>query len=144
MNVNPLKDVLSEIVDFKRLRNSTVCKPYVAATDVCSGRLKVFGPKEISVEAVLASACLPFLFQAVQVGGHFYWDGGYSGNPPLFPLIDNTDSRDILIVQINPVTLPVPPARRGDHGSRQYAQLQLEHDARVARDPLCLRSDRQG
>jgi NTE family protein len=109
MNVNPLKDVLSEIVDFKRLRNSTVCKPYVAATDVCSGRLKVFGPKEISVEAVLASACLPFLFQAVQVGGHFYWDGGYSGNPPLFPLIDNTDSRDILIVQINPVTLPVPP-----------------------------------
>ncbi len=109
MNMNPLRDVLAEVVDFKRLRRNPACKTFIAATDVCSGRLKVFGPNEISVEAVLASACLPFLFQAVQVGNAFYWDGGYSGNPPLFPLIEQCDSRDILIVQINPVRLPVPP-----------------------------------
>ncbi|MBK3774477.1 patatin-like phospholipase family protein [Azospirillum sp. YIM DDC1] len=109
MNMNPLRDVLSDVVDFKRLRKAPACKTFIAATDVCAGRLKVFGPKDISVDAVLASACLPFLFQAVQVGNAFYWDGGYSGNPPLYPLIDQCDSRDILIIQINPVRVPVPP-----------------------------------
>jgi NTE family protein len=74
-----------------------------AQPNVRTGKIKVFDNSEIGVDAVLASACLPFLFQAVEIDGEAYWDGGYAGNPPIFPLIYNCSSPDVLIVQLSPV-----------------------------------------
>lgn len=109
LNVNPLRDVLAQTVDFDKLRDSDSCKLFIAATNVGNGHLRVFENKEVSLDAVLASACLPFLFQAVEIEGEHYWDGGYIGNPPLFPLITQTESPDILIIQINPVNIKQMP-----------------------------------
>jgi NTE family protein len=78
-------------------------KLYLAATNVRTGKVKVFDNSEIGVDAVLASACLPFLFQAVEIDGEAYWDGGYAGNPPIFPLIYNCSSSDVLIVLLSPM-----------------------------------------
>ena len=109
MNFNPLRDVLLESVDFDLLRQQTVVKLFVCASNVMTGRHRVFRETEMSVDAVLASACLPFLFQAVQVDGEHYWDGGYMGNPPLYPLFYHTDTPDVLIVQINPINIREVP-----------------------------------
>ncbi len=108
-NTNPLRDVLDEIVDFDFLVRSTAVKLFVCASNVLTGKIKVFDHSEISVDAIMASACLPFLYQAVQIGDDYYWDGGYMGNPPIFPLIYNCDCRDILIVQLNPIKIPEVP-----------------------------------
>jgi NTE family protein len=108
-NFNPLRAVIEELVDFEALRASSGVKLYVCASNVTKGRIKVFDKSEISADAVMASACLPFLYQAVQIGDDHYWDGGYMGNPPIFPLIYNCESRDILIVQLNPVMIPEVP-----------------------------------
>jgi NTE family protein len=104
LNYNPLRDVLAESVDFDRLR-MTCCpvKLFLSATNVRTGKVRVFGNDEISVDSVLASACLPFLFQAVEIDGDPYWDGGYMGNPCIYPLIYECESTDVLIVHINPL-----------------------------------------
>jgi len=102
-NINPLRDMLNAQIDFERLRQHSPVKLFICATNVKTGRIKVFENGELSCDALLASACLPFVFQAVDVGGEHYWDGGYMGNPPLFPLYYETDTRDIMIVQINPI-----------------------------------------
>jgi len=104
MNHNPLYDVLVQSVDFDRLRSS-VCplKLYLSATNVLTGKIKVFDNDVICPQRVLASGCLPFMFQAVEIEGEHYWDGGYMGNPAIFPLIYNCDSRDVLIIHINPL-----------------------------------------
>ncbi|TCO80564.1 NTE family protein [Plasticicumulans lactativorans] len=109
MNVNPLRDVLIDVVDFERLRASTDVKLFLCATNVRRGRIRVFETAEITADTVLASACLPFLFQAVEIDGEHYWDGGYMGNPPIYPLIYNADSRDVLIIRINPIEIPKVP-----------------------------------
>ena len=101
-NLNPLRSILENLVDFEDLQQSQQ-KLFVCATNVRTSRVKVFKCNEVCVDATLASACLPFLFQAVEIRGEAYWDGGYMGNPPLFPLIDNTKSSDIMIIQLNPV-----------------------------------------
>ncbi|MDX2301618.1 MAG: patatin-like phospholipase family protein [Microscillaceae bacterium] len=106
---NPLKNILEELVDFDRLRSCTVTKLFVCATNVRRGRVKVFKLDEISVDAVLASANLPQLFHAVTIDGEDYWDGGFMGNPPIFPLIDGTQCSDIMLVQINPINIPETP-----------------------------------
>ncbi len=103
LNFDPLRDVLLQVVDFKTLRACTTVKLFLSATNVLTGKIKVFENGELSADAVLASACLPFLHQAVEVDGEHYWDGGYMGNPPIFPLIYGTDCPDVLLVQINPV-----------------------------------------
>jgi NTE family protein len=104
LNRNPLRHVLLDSVDFTALGPKTCpVKLYLAATNVRTGKVKVFDNSEISVDAVLASACLPFLFQAVDIDGEAYWDGGYAGNPPIFPLIYNCSSSDVLIVQLSPM-----------------------------------------
>jgi NTE family protein len=82
---------------------------FVCATNVLTGRLRVFERREISAAAVMASACLPTLFQAVEVDGEHYWDGGYCGNPPIFPLIYMGGGPDVLIVQLNPINIPAVP-----------------------------------
>ncbi|GIL38721.1 patatin-like phospholipase family protein [Roseiterribacter gracilis] len=107
---NPLKDTLNQVVDFARMRSGGSKVPlFICATNVMTGRLKVFDAHDISAEAVMASACLPFMFQAVEVDGEHYWDGGYMGNPPIFPLIYHTDVQDVLIVQINPIHIKELP-----------------------------------
>jgi NTE family protein len=112
LNLNPLKYLLNRHVDFERVRRSPV-KVFVSATNVETGRARVFARDELTVDHILASACLPFLFHAVTIEGSPYWDGGYMGNPPLWPLFDHAESDDVLIVQINPVRRPgVPKSAR--------------------------------
>jgi NTE family protein len=109
MNLNPLRDTLLECVDFDFMHQEDKVKLFICASNVMTGRHKIFTEKEVSVDAVLASACLPFMFQAVEIDGQFYWDGGYMGNPPLYPLFYHTDTPDVLIVQINPINIPELP-----------------------------------
>ncbi|MGE0715237.1 MAG: patatin-like phospholipase family protein [Alphaproteobacteria bacterium] len=104
LNRNPLREVLLQTVDFEALRAARMpMKLFLSATNVRTGKVRVFENHEICVDAVLASGCLPFLFQAVEIAGEHYWDGGYMGNPALFPLIAGCESRDILVVHINPL-----------------------------------------
>jgi NTE family protein len=104
LNYNPLKDVLEASVDFAALRDSPCpIKLFLSATNVRTGKVKVFERHEICADRVLASGCLPFMFQAVEIEGEHYWDGGYMGNPAIFPLIYGCDSRDVVIVHINPL-----------------------------------------
>ncbi|MEP9379934.1 patatin-like phospholipase family protein [Aquabacter sp. CN5-332] len=110
---NPLSDILNEAIDFKRLSKSPV-KLFITATNVLSGRARVFRNPEISPEVLLASACLPFMFHAVEIDGEPYWDGGYMGNPTITPLVRECDSQDTIIVQINPVERPTAPRSARD------------------------------
>lgn len=103
LDINPLKDVLEAHIDFDALRCCSTLQLFISATHVASGKVRVFENHQMSVEAALASACLPHLFKAVEVEGEHYWDGGYMGNPSLFPLFYKTDSRDIILVHINPI-----------------------------------------
>jgi NTE family protein len=100
---NPLRDVLEATVDFERLRKDNVVKLFLCASNVRSGKVKIFRNHEITSSAVLASGCLPFLFRAVEIDGEAYWDGGYLGNPAIYPLIYNCKSTDVVIVHINPI-----------------------------------------
>ena len=103
-DINPLKDVLTAIVDFEHLSKCPHApKFFLCATNVRSGKIKVFSNAEVTVETVLASACLPNIFKAVEIGGEAYWDGGFLGNPAIFPLIYNDGPRDVIIVHINPI-----------------------------------------
>ncbi|WP_234264378.1 patatin-like phospholipase family protein [Hydrogenophaga sp. NFH-34] len=102
LNLNPLRDVLQDTVNFEQVRACDKTRLFIAATQVRTGALRVFDQHELSVDAVLASACLPLLFQAVEIDGEAYWDGGYAGNPSLLPLIRESPAEDLLLVQINP------------------------------------------
>jgi NTE family protein len=106
---NPLRDVLAKSVDFERLLQCDCVQLFICATNVRTGQPRIFRNREVTLDAVLASACLPFLFQAVEIGGEHYWDGGYMGNPALYPLFYHTQSRDIVIVHINPIVRPQLP-----------------------------------
>jgi NTE family protein len=108
-NLNPLRDLVGELIDFDRVNRCTAIKVFVTATNVRSGRPKIFRQPALSVDALMASAALPFIFQAVEVDGEAYWDGGYMGNPALFPLVDECDARDLVLVQINPFFRPEVP-----------------------------------
>ncbi|MHB2267531.1 patatin-like phospholipase family protein [Aliihoeflea sp. PC F10.4] len=103
LNLNPLRDVVEHEIDFERVRTASGPNLFISATNVLSGQIRVFGKKEITVDAVMASACLPHIFQAVEIDGEPYWDGGYGGNPALFPFFTGSKTDDVLLVQINPV-----------------------------------------
>lgn len=103
-NVNPLRDVVAAEIDFDRVRSCRDMKLFVSATNVETGQLRVFETAEMSADVVMASACLPQIFQAVEIDGAPYWDGGYGGNPALFPFFYASPTEDVLLVQINPVT----------------------------------------
>ena len=104
LNFNPLRRVLEDSVDVDAIRKSRCAiKLHICATNVRTGKVKVFDNDAISIDAIMASACLPFLFQAVEIDGEAYWDGGYMGNPAIFPLIYSSASPDVLIVHINPI-----------------------------------------
>ena len=104
LNINPLRDVLSASIDFEVLRTADCpIKLFLSATNVRTGKIRIFERWEICADRVMASACLPLLFQAVEIDGEHYWDGGYMGNPAMFPLIYNCSSRDVVVVHINPL-----------------------------------------
>ena len=118
LNINPLTDVLNELVDFERVRACDKMQLFIAATNVETGRIRVFEHRELTANHVMASACLPHLFQAVEIDGEPYWDGGYTGNPALFPLFGVKDSRDIVIVQTHPLERPGVPRTATDITAR--------------------------
>ncbi len=103
LDINPLRDLVAREVDFDRVNNCEALKVFVTATNVRTGRARTFSQPELDVDAVMASACLPFMFKAVEIDGEAYWDGGYIGNPALYPLVEDTATRDLVIVQINPL-----------------------------------------
>ena len=107
---NPLRDLLEKSVDLEAVRACTAVQLFICATNVRTGQPRIFRNPEVTLDVLMASACLPNLFPAVEIDGEHYWDGGYMGNPALYPLIYNTQSRDIVIVHINPIVraqLPV-------------------------------------
>ena len=110
---NPLRNILAETVDFGRLARASI-KLFVTATNVRTGRGQVFRNSEITPDVLLASACLPTLFQAIEIDGESYWDGGYSGNPTITPLVRECRSQDTILVQINPVERPQSPRSARD------------------------------
>lgn len=102
-NWNPLRELVRELIDFEELHRCTKMKLFVSSTNVETGQVKVFTRENVSLDACMASACLPHLYQAVEIDGQHYWDGGYMGNPSLWPLFYETDVRDLLVVHINPI-----------------------------------------
>jgi NTE family protein len=103
LNLSPLRDLLAPMFDWKALRAPDAIKLFVTATSVRSGKPRVFAREELTLDALLASACLPQIFQAVVIDGEPYWDGGYMGNPSIWPLIYACGSCDVVIVQVNPL-----------------------------------------
>ena len=117
MGTNPLAGILSAIIDFEALSKGPI-KLFVTATNVHTGRGRVFRNPELTVDVLLASACLPSMFQAVEIDGEKYWDGGYSGNPTMAPLIRECRSIDTILVQINPIARDETPRSASDIISR--------------------------
>jgi NTE family protein len=113
LGLNPLRGILSESIDFSRLPSSPI-KLFVTATNVRTGRGRIFRNAEITADVLLASACLPTLFQAIEIDGEHYWDGGYAGNPTITPLIRESDAIDTILVQINPRERSEPPRTASD------------------------------
>lgn len=103
MNMNPLREVLEGCVDFSCVQSCNGIDLYISATNVETGRVKVFDSRLLTADMVMASACLPNVFQAVMIDGVPYWDGGYMGNPALFPFHSKSDTADIIVIQINPI-----------------------------------------
>lgn len=118
LNINPLRAILLDNIDFDRVRRCDKTRLYIAATEVSTGRLQLFDRATLTVDHVMASACLPMLFQAVEIDGLLYWDGGYAGNPSLMPLIAETEADDLLLVQINPSVRDSKPVTSADISDR--------------------------
>jgi NTE family protein len=114
LNFNPLRNLLLKVVDFAKLNESAQpVQLFLNATNIRTGKIMVFETPSITVDAVLASACLPPYFPAVEIDGEHYWDGGYMGNPAIYPLIYRQGARDVIIVHVNPIKrkdLPRSPA----------------------------------
>lgn len=118
LGINPLRDLVEDFIDFNKVANCQDMGLYISATNVETGRAHVFQRHEITLDVVMASACLPTMFKAVEIEGVPYWDGGFMGNPVLFPFIDHSPSADILIVQINPLKRSGTPRRARDIQNR--------------------------
>ena len=108
-DINPLRDVVVKQIDFDHVHACSAFKVFVSATNVHNGKVRVFSGPEIDADAVMASACLPTLHKAVEIGGVPYWDGGFGGNPVLYPFFYETDTEDCLLVQINPIERETTP-----------------------------------
>jgi NTE family protein len=110
---NPLREILAESIDFERLAGAPI-KLFVTATRVRTGRGRIFRNAEITADVLLASACLPTMFRAIEIEGEAYWDGGYAGNPTITPLVRETDAQDTIVVQINPTERLEEPRTAAD------------------------------
>lgn len=118
LNFNPLRTIVIEKIDFDLLKNENSIKLFICATNVESGKLHIFKNSELSADAVLASACVPNLYQAVEIEGQHYWDGGFLGNPAIFPLIYNSQINDIIIVHTNPIVRNDVPMNSSEIANR--------------------------
>lgn len=114
---NPMQEILDDIINFNAIASGPI-KLFITATNVATGRGRVFSSSEITSDVLLASACLPTVFRAIEIEGDYYWDGGYSGNPTLLPLIEHCDAGDTIIVQINPYERRELPTKARDIISR--------------------------
>ncbi len=121
LDVNPLRELLAAQVDFERLRRHSPMRLFVAATHADSGRLRLFDTHELSLDAVLASGCLPTVFHAPRIAGQTYWDGGYAANPAVFPLLRDGRSLDTLLVLLSP--LEWPPTQPTDTARELHARV---------------------
>ena len=116
MNINPLLELIKSEIDFDHVHACQNFELFICATNVRSGKTKVFKNSEITADSVMASCCLPEIYQAVEIDGEAYWDGGYMGNPPLYPLFYETKCADVLLVEVNPIERPeIPITARGIH-----------------------------
>lgn len=104
LNINPMRGILEDMLDIEAIHAYGKIKMFITATHVASGQARVFSCKEITADVLRASACIPTLFQAVEIEGEPYWDGGYMGNPAIWPLIYNCESEDVILIQINPIS----------------------------------------
>ncbi len=130
LDINPMRDLLRELVDFERLRTEGPAL-FIAATDAATGRKRIFTRREISLESVMASACLPQLHQAVEIEGRQYWDGGYVANPPLLPLVQPARAEDTLLIQLIPLSeqdVPNDHAGIGEGLNRIIFNAPLRHE----------------
>jgi NTE family protein len=122
LDINPLRQLLERTVDFEllgqALHHDGMPKLFICATNVRTGKGEIFSDARVSADAVMASACLPQLYKAVEINGQFYWDGGFSGNPALYPLIYRTQCSDMLLVQINPIEHDDLPGTASDIAER--------------------------
>ncbi len=128
LNINPLKELIERFVDFDLIHADIDRHLFISATNVRTGEPRVFSRAEITAEVVMASACLPLLFRAVEIEGESYWDGGYSNNPALLPFIRATAAEDLLIVQINPRQCDKVPVSAREIASRADAVGGVAHD----------------
>lgn len=120
-DLNPLRAILTEQIDFERLRRHSPVQLFIAATNANSGKLRLFNLPELSVDTILASACLPMMNRAVEIGGEPYWDGGYAANPAIFPLFYECRSSDILLVLLTPLKYKETP-----HSAQEIKSRVLE------------------
>lgn len=114
---NPLRNILDDLVDFRRLSSGRI-KLFITCTNVRTGRGRVFRNPDLSADVLLASACLPTMFQAIHIDGEPYWDGGFSGNPTIAPLVRESESHDTFLVQINPIFRAEPPVTAQEINNR--------------------------
>jgi NTE family protein len=117
-DINPLREILTSQLDFERLRTDAGIKLFIAATQVSTGKLKLFRNKQMSLDALMASACLPSIHRAVEIDGEAYWDGGFTANPPIFPLLHQCVARDVMVVLLHSYPLPDTPVSATDISSR--------------------------
>lgn len=103
MDINPLRDIIERTIDFEKIHKCGHVKLFISATNVKTGHVKVFRTPELTMDIAMASACLPFLFKAVEVNGESYWDGGYTANPALYPVFYETKSADLILIHLNPI-----------------------------------------
>ena len=142
LDVNPLRELLIDQVDFDGLRRNSPFRLFVAATDADSARLRVFGANELSVDAVLASGCLPTVFHAPRIDGRTYWDGGYAANPAVFPLLHGGRARDTLLVLLSP--LEWAPSQPTDTARQLHARVaEIAFSAAFRREMQALVRDRR-
>lgn len=114
LNINPLKDLIERFADFETIRNFQELQLFISATHVQTGQLRLFRREEMTTDVVMASAALPLMFRAVEVDGEPYWDGGFTGNPPILPFLNATDTDDVLLVQISPLRRDKVPTTARD------------------------------
>jgi NTE family protein len=134
LDINPLRDVVESHIDFPSLRAAGAIQLFVAATNVHTGKVRVFRRNELTADMLMASAALPTLFRAVEVEGEPYWDGGYMGNPVLFPLFTETKTADIILVQINPIRredVPTSPRDIAERVNEITFNASLLHELRA-------------
>lgn len=116
--INPLHDLLLEVIDFEAIQAEKYFKLFLTATNIRTSKVKIFANSEITPDAVCASSCLPHVFQAVEIDGELYWDGGYIGNPAMFPLFQNTQCRDLMLIQIDSINYGKTPTQISDIADR--------------------------